>query len=128
MASSPIWLMRPRSAGRQLGAEDAAGALGDVDHEVAGALDLGDHADGGDDAAQVAGHGLLQGELLVAELLELDGQGVERVVALDDAPGRRSRSPSSSTSVARGMPSVTSAAIWTISWRISSSVCVEALA
>ena len=31
-------------------------------------------------------------------------------------------SPSSIAAVARGMPSVTMAAIWTISWRISPSV------
>ena len=61
--------------------------LGDVDHEVAGALDLRGQPDRGDDGPQVAGHRLLQGEHLVAALLDVEGERVELVVALDEGLG-----------------------------------------
>ena len=38
-------------------------------------------------AAQVAGHRLLEGEELVAALLDVEGQRVELVVALDELLG-----------------------------------------
>ncbi len=51
---------------------------------VAHALERGAHAQGGDDDAQVAGDGLLAGEDLDGELVELDGLLVDDRVGFDD--------------------------------------------
>ena len=59
------------------------GALGDVRGEVADALEVGDDLEGGGDEAQVARRGLAQGEQLEREVVDLDVEPVDRVVALD---------------------------------------------
>ena len=66
---------------------DAPGRLADVDGEVGRALDLGDDPQRGDDLAEVAGHRRLQGEHLVAALLELERPGVDLVVGEDHVLG-----------------------------------------
>ena len=68
-------------------AVDPPGRLAQVDGEVGRALDLGDDPQRGDDLAEVAGDGRLQGEHRVAALLELDALGVDLVVAEDHVLG-----------------------------------------
>ena len=77
-------LQQPVERGRDRGAVQPAGGLGDVDHEVARALDLRGEPDGGDDGAHVAGHRLLPGEDREAALLDVEGELVDLVVAVDD--------------------------------------------
>ena len=61
--------------------------LADVDGEVGGALDLGDDAHRRDHPTEVAGDGRLQGEQLVARLVELERLGVDLVVGKDHQLG-----------------------------------------
>ena len=74
--------------GRELGPEHPPGALADVAGQVADALQLRRDPDGGQDAAQVDGHGLLEGQQQLAALLDLHRGGIEPVVAVDDLLGR----------------------------------------
>jgi hypothetical protein len=71
-------------AGVESGAVDAAGGLGDVDHEIAGALELTGEPDRSHDRAEIGRHGLLQGEHVVAGLFDPEGEGVDLVVGLDE--------------------------------------------
>jgi hypothetical protein len=59
------------------------GPLDDVDHEVARPFVLRRGPDGRDEPAEVAGHRLLQGEELVAPLLDVERHLVEAVVGVD---------------------------------------------
>ncbi len=77
-------LEQPPDLGADRQAVDAAGTLGDVHHQIAGALELRGEPDGGDERPHVAGHGLLEGELLVAALLDVEGEVVELVVGVDE--------------------------------------------
>ncbi len=73
---------------RALG-EARARELSDVLGHVAHALERGAHSEGGDHDAQVAGDGLLAGEDLDRELVELEGLLVDDGVGLDDLFGER---------------------------------------
>ena len=59
--------------------------LGDVDREVADALEIGVDLDRRDDRAQVDGHRLVQRQQREAAVVDLDVQRVERLVADQDA-------------------------------------------
>ena len=63
----------------------AARRLGDVDGQVADALEIGVDLDRGDDGPQVGGHRLVQREQLEAAVVDLDVQLVERLVAVQHA-------------------------------------------
>ena len=71
--------------------------LGDVDRQVADALEVGVDLDGRDDRAQVGGHRLVQRQQREAAVVDLDVQLVDRLVAdqdaLDRARGRARRAP-----------------------------------
>ena len=77
----------PAQARIELVAVDPSRRLADVDGEVGGALDLGDDAHRRDDPAEVAGDRRLQGEQLVARVLELERLGVDLVVGEDHQLG-----------------------------------------
>ena len=47
-------------------------ALGDVDRQIAHALQVGVDLEGGDDQAQIGRHGLLQRQQVDGELVDLD--------------------------------------------------------
>ena len=55
--------------------------LGDVHRQIADALEVGVDLHGGDDRAQVGGHGLVEREQREAAAVDLDVQPVERLVA-----------------------------------------------
>ncbi|MEZ5372577.1 MAG: hypothetical protein R2704_07550 [Microthrixaceae bacterium] len=74
-------------ARRDRDAVDPPGCLGDVDRQVARALDLRHHADGRHDRPHVAGHRLLEGQHPVARLLHLHHQRIEHIVVVDDQLG-----------------------------------------
>ena len=78
----------------------APGGLGDVDREVADALEVRVDLHGRDDRAQVDGHRLVQRQQREAAVVDLDVQRVERLVAAQHA--RRSSSRSRSTSALDG--------------------------
>ncbi len=59
----------------------ALGRLGDVDGEIADALEVGVDLDGGDNRPQVGGHRLMQRQQLEAAVVDLDVQVVDRLVA-----------------------------------------------
>ena len=59
--------------------------LGDVDREVADALEVGVDLDGGDDRAQVGRHRLIERQQREAAAVDLDVQRVERLVAGEHA-------------------------------------------
>ena len=75
---------RPCSGDGHLGSVEAPCRLGDVHHEVAGALDLRREADRGDHRAHVARHRLLAGQDREAALLDVEGEGVDLVVTVDE--------------------------------------------
>ena len=79
---------RPRGTGTGSVSRQRDGALGDVDGEVADALELVVDLDDGHDEAQVAGHRLVEREDLEALLLELDLVLVDDEVG-GDHPARR---------------------------------------
>ena len=63
------------------------GDLGDVHAQVAHPLELADHPQRRDDGAQVAGHGLLEGEQEERRVLDLLGRPVDLAVLGDDGLG-----------------------------------------
>ncbi len=71
----------------QVGRVDPPRRLAHVDHEVSRALDLGDQANGGDDRPEIGRHRCLKGEDRVTPLLDLDGEGVDHVVVVDELLG-----------------------------------------
>ena len=71
----------------ELVAVDPSRGLADVDGEIGGAFDLGDDAHRRDDSSKVAGDWRLQGEQLVAGLVELERLGVDLVVGEDHQLG-----------------------------------------
>ena len=79
----------------------ARAGLGDVDGQVADALEVGVDLDGGDDRPQVDGHRLVQRQQREAPAVDLDVQRVERLVAGEHARSIRSRSRSTSPLTAR---------------------------
>ena len=68
-------------------AVDPPRRLADVHGEVGRSFDLGDDAHRRDDPAEIAGNGRLQGEQLVARLVELERLGVDLVVGEDHQLG-----------------------------------------
>ena len=64
-------------------------AFGDVDGDVTDPLDVPDDLQRRRDEAQIARHGLFEGQNLVAEVVDFEFKLVERVVALDDFFGQR---------------------------------------
>ena len=68
-------------------AVDAPRRFADVHGEVGRALDVGDDPQRGHDTAQVAGDRRLQREQLVAALFQLEGLGVDGIVAEDHVLG-----------------------------------------
>ena len=60
------------------------GGLGDIDGEVADAFEVDGNLRGGDDEAEIAGHGLLQGQQLETAIVDLDLQRVQLAVARHD--------------------------------------------
>ena len=75
--------MRPRIRGGREWPYSRRAVLADVDGEVGGALDLGDDPQGGDDLTEVGRDGRLEGQEVVAALLDVDAGGVEIVVGDD---------------------------------------------
>ena len=73
--------------GGQLRGEHPPGALADVAGQTAGPLQFRGDPHGGQDLAEVAGHGLLQGQQALALLLDLDSGNVDVVVIVDDLLG-----------------------------------------
>ena len=67
--------------------DDAQRRLGDVDRVVAHALQVARDLDGADDEAQVAAHRLLQRQQRDGEVLDLDLEVVDIVVAANDRVG-----------------------------------------
>ena len=66
-------------------ADVAPRRLGDVDGEVAHALEVGVDLHGGDDRAQVGGHRLVERQQREAAVVDLDVQRVQRAVARQHA-------------------------------------------
>ena len=75
--------------------------LGDVDRQVADALEVGVDLDRRDDRAQVGGHRLVQRQQREAAVVDLDVQRVDRLVAGEHARRSASRSRSTSPLTAR---------------------------
>jgi len=78
---------RQHLLGDRDGGHAEPGDLGDVHGQVAHALEVGHHAQGGDEHPEVAGHRLLQREELEAELLDPLALGVDVGVVGDDLLG-----------------------------------------
>ena len=65
----------------------AESGVRDVSGEVAHPLEVRAHVHGGDDDAQVGGDGLLPGEQVDRQLVEVDADVVELAIRLDDRLG-----------------------------------------
>ena len=67
----------------------AARRFGDVDRQIADALEVGVDLHGGDDRPEVGGHRLVERQQREAAVVDLDVQAVERLVADEHAVDQR---------------------------------------